>query len=102
MPKSATTRNPIETRGRLATARRIAGAALVIAAAATLSSCAGGPAVFDRGLSADTGADTWEGAARPKPMAYASTTKQGSQPLLPPVPEASNGLPPIKMTAFAE
>jgi hypothetical protein len=102
MSKAVISRKPIETRGRLATARRIAGAALVVAAATFVSSCAGGPAAFDRGLSADAGSDAWEGAAKPKPASYSATVRAGSMPLLPPVPEPTNALPPIKLTAFAD
>jgi hypothetical protein len=46
----------------------------------------------------------WEGAAKPKRvgLSSASSARSGSQPLLPPVPEETNGLAPIKATAFAD
>jgi len=90
-------------------ARRIIGLVAVIATTLGLSACAAGPSFFDHGgpdragLS-DTSDMAWEGAAKPKPvgLSSASVARSGSLPLLPPVPEETNGLAPIKATAFAD
>ncbi len=90
-------------------ARRIIGLVAAIATTLVLSACAAGPSFFDHGgpdragLS-DSSDMAWEGAAKPKRvgLSSASSARSGSQPLLPPVPEETNGLAPIKATAFAD
>ncbi len=95
-------RKPLPIRVRRTTASRILGLAAGLALATGLASCAAGPSFYDRGGFSDA-SDTWEGAAQPRPVTTSSTvTRVGSMPLLPPVPAKDDGLPPIKMTAFAD
>jgi hypothetical protein len=97
MKKSARLPRQVETR-RFSRVRRLLGASAIVAIASTLAGCA-------TGVVSEANSDAaWEGA-RPRPMAMsssASVARIGSQPLLPPVPEETNGLAPIKISSLTE
>lgn len=100
---------PLPMRVRLSgrsqsTSCRVLGLAAALVAGLGLTACATGPSFFDRGGLSDASDTAWEGAAKPRPVAMSSAApvRVGSQPLLPPVPEETSGLPPIKVTAYAD
>jgi hypothetical protein len=95
--------NPTTAPAAALSAVRLITAAAAIAGAAMLSACAGGPSFMEHGGLTGVDSTAWEGAARPKPAPVAAASyKPGAAPLLPPVPEDTAGLAPIRVSVLSQ
>jgi hypothetical protein len=90
----------LENRPRRVSARRVSVIGVLIASGLMLSGCAG--SFLDRTSSSDEMADqSWNGPMKPR-TSKATFMRNGAQPILPPVPDDTSGLAPIKVSGLID
>lgn len=79
-------------------ARRMVALSMLIAAGTMLAGCAA--SMFDS-PNQTMSESRWDGPMKPR-TARTTFVRNGSQPILPPVPTENDGLPPVRMSALVD
>lgn len=90
----------LENRPRRILARRLVTLSMLIATGTMLGGCAA--SVFDSSSPNETMSQSrWDGPMKPR-TSRTTFVRNGSQPILPPVPTDNDGLPPVKVSSLLD
>lgn len=90
----------LEKHPRRTSARRILVLPMLIATGMMLSGCAA--SMFDSSSSNETMSQSrWDGPMKPR-TTRTTFVRNGSQPILPPVPAENDGLPPVRVSSLLD
>jgi hypothetical protein len=99
-PETLQILNQEQNRPRRVLARRLVTLSALIATGTMLGGCAA--SMFDSSSSNETMSQShWEGPMKPR-TTRTTFVRNGSQPILPPVPADNDGLPPVKVSSLLD